>query len=94
MTRTKYVLEVHNLSSRISWQDLKDLFRKVVNKMKIFEHFACIVIFACLFFFFNDILILFKFGTGKLERFALQRLIQRGGILEELNFRQGKICDT
>merc|ERR1711915_1026311 len=26
--RTKYVLEVHNLSSRISWQDLKDLFRK------------------------------------------------------------------
>ena len=27
-TRTKYGLKVFNLSSRISWQDLKDLFRK------------------------------------------------------------------
>ena len=27
-TRTKYALKVFNLSSRVSWQDLKDLFRK------------------------------------------------------------------
>jgi len=27
-SRTKYVIKVTNLSSRVSWQDLKDLFRK------------------------------------------------------------------
>ena len=27
-TRTKHSLKVFNLSSRVSWQDLKDLFRK------------------------------------------------------------------